>query len=121
MRTSSAKAKGRRACAEAKAMLLLHAMDHLEDEDVIITSSGATGEDLMLSPKARKRYPYCFELKNQERLNVWDAITQAQQHCHGRTDRPVVVFKRNNTHLRCIIDFSLFCELVNKCATTPTL
>jgi len=55
---------------------------------------GAGGEDILLSPAARKIYPYSIECKNVEKLNIWEAIKQAKENA-GR-HIPVVCFKRNH-------------------------
>ena len=40
---------------------------------------GESGEDIKLSPAARKLIPYSFECKNQEKLNIWEALSQAEE------------------------------------------
>ncbi len=107
MKTSSAKAKGRRAAKEAKDVILTH-LPSLEEDDITLTSSGDTGEDLKLSPKARKKFPFQIECKNVEKLNIWDAIEQAKS--HGKY-YPLVVFKRNNTDLHVCLDFDRFMNI----------
>ena len=102
MRTSSAKAKGRRLCLEIKELLHKYAPD-LRPGDIEVTSSGACGEDLKLSPAAREVYPLVAECKNQERLNIWEAIAQAENHRVWAPDEtnwlpvPVVFFRRNKS------------------------
>lgn len=108
MRTSSAKAKGRRAVVEVKEALLKYG--NLFPDDILQSTTSVCGEDLMLSPAARKKFPYSFEVKNVEKINVWEAIKQAEDNCRGH--EPVVVFRRNNTKLRVIIDFEHFLKLV---------
>lgn len=97
-------------------MMLAATKDWLFEDDIVVTSSSVTGEDLMLSPLARKIFPYCFELKNVEKLNVWTAIKQAQNHCGDKPFLPLVVFRRNNHPLRVVVDFEHFVELVSKYA-----
>lgn len=111
MRASSAKNKGRRASQEVKDILLKHA-SNLVSDDIVVTSSGTCGEDLKLSPLARKSFPVALECKNVEKIKVWEAIKQAEAHAEGTEYHPVVAFKRNNTKLRCIIDFDLFVRLL---------
>lgn len=94
MKTSSAKAKGRRLCALVRAKLLEWAPD-LKGDDILVTSSGCTGEDLKLSPAAREKYPLAIECKNQEKLNIWDAMEQARGHAKEGV-KPVVMFTRNH-------------------------
>jgi hypothetical protein len=97
-----------------KALLHLY-FPELEDDDIKVTSSGATGEDLQLSPKARSLFNFTTEIKNQEKINIWDAIRQAKEH---RLDRPsswpLVVFKRNNSSLMACLDLHTLISLVAK-------
>ena len=73
MKTSSAKAKGRRLQQKVRD-LLLETFTELEPDDIRSTSMGVSGEDLQLSPAARKLIPFAIECKNQEKLNVWDSL-----------------------------------------------
>jgi hypothetical protein len=109
LKTSSAKAKGRRACAEVKELLLKYAPE-LQPDDIIVTSSGDTGEDLKLSPKAREVYPWAAECKNQETLSIWAALQQAE----GHSDKypGVLFFKRNRSKLYVAMDAEEFLKLV---------
>lgn len=112
MRISSAKAKGRRAAAETRELLLKHAPGLLPD-DILVTSSSVTGEDLRLSPAAAGIYRWCFEIKNQERLNIWDAIRQAFGHADATGRRPAVVFRRNRSDLFICLRLSDFLEEIH--------
>lgn len=92
MKTSSAKAKGRRLCQAIKEKLHAWAPD-LREGDIEITSSGAPGEDLKLSPAARDVYPISIEAKNCEQTKPWEWYKQAQENAGSHV--PVVVFSRN--------------------------
>ena len=92
MRPSSAKQKGR-SFQQYIRDILLKAAESLEPDDIRSTSMGAGGEDIQLSPAARREYPYSIECKNVEKLNIWEAIKQAKENA-GR-HIPVVCFKRN--------------------------
>jgi len=92
MRPQSCKAKGRRLQQEVRDIFLA-AAPTLEPDDIRSTSMGASGEDLLFSPAARKVYPFSVECKNVERLNIWEAIEQAKS--NSRQFTPVVCFKRN--------------------------
>lgn len=111
MRTSSAKAKGRRAAQEVKEAIL-EVAPFLAEDDILVTSSCVTGEDLVLSPKARLTFPLVFECKNTERMDVWGAIEQSESHVTVVPYEPVVAFKRNRTKLRCIVDLKFFLRLL---------
>jgi hypothetical protein len=123
MKTSSCKAKGRRAAQEAREVLLRHAAQYLQPDDIKVTSSSVTGEDLALSPLARAMFPLCFELKCQEKLNIWDAIEQAQSHCEGTAYEWAVVFRRNRSKLHAVVDFEFLAHLLfeafRHCETRP--
>lgn len=108
MKTSSAKAKGRRAAQEAKDLIIkilshsVHLNDKLEDDDIVVTSSGDTGEDLKLSPAARAIFPFNVEVKNQEKLNIWESYDQA---CTHGNHTPLLIFKRNHQEMLCAMKF----------------
>ena len=95
MKPQSAKSKGRRLQQEVRDAILARFPD-LEPDDVRCTSMGAPGEDVPLSPLARRKFPYAIECGNQERLNIWAKIKQAQSHA-GDELTPLVVFKRNHS------------------------
>jgi len=94
MRPSSCKAKGRRFQQQIAADILA-AFPNLGEDDVRSTSMGASGEDIQLSTSARTLFPYSVEAKNQEKLNIWNAIEQCEK--NAGESIPIVVFKKNNT------------------------
>jgi len=110
VRTSSAKAKGRRLC-QSVVDLLLAAFDTLQPDDLIVTSSGATGEDIRLSPLARQKFPFSVECKNQEKLNIWEALKQAESNCGKFT--PLLIFSRNRSKTYAVVELSEFIKLVS--------
>jgi len=69
VKSQSCKSKGRR-LQQAVRDLILENFKDLEEDDVRSTSMGAGGEDVLLSPKARKYFPFSIECKNQEKINV---------------------------------------------------
>ena len=111
MKTSSAKAKGRRLQQKVRD-LLLETFTELEPDDIRSTSMGVSGEDLQLSPAARKLIPFAIECKNQEKLNVWDSLKQAEENS-GDYD-PVLIFKRNRSKTYAVINIEKFIELINE-------
>lgn len=114
MRTSSAKAKGRRASQEVKDLLLAVLKD-LQDGDIIVTPSGVTGPDLHLSPKASESFPFVIECKNQESIAIWSAIAQSQSHAKNTTLKPVLFFKRNRSEMFVALRAEDFLKAVLKC------
>ena len=69
-----------------------------------------SGEDIVLSPAAKKVIRYSFECKNQERLNLWSSLEQAESNCEDR--HPVLVFKRNRTKTYVAIEFENFINII---------
>jgi len=111
MRPQSAKAKGRRFQQLIRDLLLKVAGSKLEADDIRSTSMGAGGEDIQLSPAARKLFPYSIECKNVEKLNIWDAIKQAKANAGKYV--PMVAFARNNHEAWIAIPADKYMELVH--------
>ena len=94
MKPSSAKAKGR-TFQQQLMRLLLAKFPQLEPDDITSRSMGAGGEDLLLSPAARKLIPYSFECKSLARFVGHNYIEQAVSNC-PRNATPVAVVKANH-------------------------
>lgn len=109
MKPQSAKAKGRKGAKEVKG-LILSLFPELTEDDVIVASSGQTGEDLILSARARGLLPISSECKVVEALNIWKALTQAESNAKGYT--PVVFFRRNHTQMYAAIDAAELLDLM---------
>ena len=97
MKPQSCKAKGRRLQQKIVADIV-EAFPHLQPDDVLSTSMGCGGEDIRMSPLARNSLPLSIEAKNQEKLNIWDAYSQASKNCSEELT-PCVVFKKNHTEM----------------------
>lgn len=87
-------------------------METLETNDIESQVMGMSGEDIVLSPAAKKVIPYSFECKNQERLNLWKSLEQAESNCEDR--QPVLIFKRNRSKIYATLDFDHFIELLKE-------
>ena len=111
MSAKSAKAKGRR-LQNLLRDILRDAFPSLEEDDVKVAIMGENGEDIKLSPAARKKIPYSFECKNTERLQIWQAIEQAESNCNDRV--PVVVFKRNRSKTYLTIELDNFVNIIRE-------
>lgn len=110
MKTSSAKAKGRRLQNKVRD-LLVAAFPSLEPDDVKPAVMGESGKDIHLSPAAQKLIPIDIECKNQEKLNIWSSLEQAE----GNTSKnrvPAVIFKRNKSDIYICISFANFLSLI---------
>ena len=110
MKTASSKAKGRRLQNKIRDLLIEHFSDKLEDDDIRCAIMGESGEDLKLSPAARKLIPYSIECKNQEKLNIWDSLEQAEVNSNGYT--PILIFKRNRSKTYAVVELNNFLKLI---------
>ena len=95
MKTSSAKAKGRRFQQWVRDKLLL-AFPQFTDADISSTSMGASGMDVLLSSAARQLIPWAIEAKNQEKINIWSAWKQTESNIAPGLE-PVLFFTRNKS------------------------
>ena len=111
MKASSAKAKGRR-LQQAVRDAILTQYPKLEPDDVRSTSMGAGGEDVQLSPAARKLFPYSIECKNLAKIAVYNYYTQAETNS-GKYE-PLVVIKQNRSKPLAVIDFDHFMDLIRR-------
>lgn len=106
MKSRSAKAKGRKLQTEVK-QLILDAFPSLEEDDVKTAIMGESGEDIKLSPAARKLFPYSVECKNTEKLNIWSALEQAETNTKAGL-HPIVFFRRNRSKTYVVIEAEHF-------------
>lgn len=96
---SSAKKKGRLFQKEIAEYLLncyKNVYEGLESRDIVSTPASVNGIDIILSDKAKTIIPFDCELKNQERLELWNSIKQ----CETNSDKnriPLLIFKRNRS------------------------
>ena len=112
LKPQSAKGKGRRLQQEVRD-LILETFTELEEDDVRSTSMGSGGEDLLLSPAARKKFNYSVECKNTEKLNIWGALKQADANAKEGTP-PLVIFKRNRSKTYAVLELKDLLELVSR-------
>jgi len=111
MKPRSAKNKGKRLQNQVRD-LILEKFQQLEDDDVRSTTMGDSGEDVLLSPFARRLFPYSIECKNQEKLNIWSSLEQAENNSGSHT--PLLIFKRNRTKTYAVLEFDKLLELLDE-------
>ena len=110
MKTSSAKAKGRK-LQQWFTQLLIETLS-VDEEDIESRPMGSQGEDIIMGKQTRQVFPYSVECKNQEAVNVWKAYEQATENCKGY--EPLVVIKRNRTKPLVLVDAEYFVKLHKK-------
>lgn len=77
----------------------------LEQGDVVSTSMGAGGEDVKLSPAARRIYPFQIECKSKSKVAVYNDYAQATTH---GDHEPVLVIKQNQCKPLVVVDADYF-------------
>ena len=110
MKTRSAKNKGKRLQNSVRD-ILLETFTQLEQDDIKSTTMGESGEDIQLSPAARKLIPYAFECKNQEKLNIWSSLEQAETNAGPHI--PLLVFKRNRSKTYVSMEINDLIKILN--------
>ena len=111
MKPRSAKNKGKRLQNKIRD-LILEKFNQLEPDDVRSVTMGESGEDILLSPAARNLFPFSTECKNQEKLNIWSSLEQAETNSGNHI--PIVIFKRNRSKTYVALEFEKLLELLNE-------
>lgn len=111
MNTASAKNKGRRLQKEI-VQKILNQFPDLTERDISSRSMGASGEDVLLSAAAIKKFPFSVEAKNQESLQIWKALLQAEENANNLT--PLLVFSRNRSKTYCCLEFDKFLNIISE-------
>ena len=111
MKPRSAKNKGKRLQNKVRD-LILEKFNQLEPDDVRSVTMGDSGEDILLSPAARKLFPFSTECKNQEKRNIWSSLEQAETNSGNHI--PIVIFKRNRSKTFVALEFEKLLELLNE-------
>lgn len=106
MKNQSGKAKGRR-LQQWIANEILNRFTGLDPDDVTSRSMGCGGEDVLLSPKARGKFPFSIEAKNTERLNLHRAYTQCIENSKDLHE-PLLIVKKNHTRPLAVVDAEWF-------------
>ena len=112
IKPSSAKAKGRRHQQWVRDKIL-ELFPKLEPDDVRSTSMGAGGEDVQLSPAARKLFPYSIECKAYKNFAVYKLMDQATENCPQNAE-PLVVLKADRKKPLVVVDAEHFFSLHEK-------
>jgi hypothetical protein len=108
----SSKAKGRKLQNMIRDALR-SAFPILEEDDIKSQTMGMTGEDIVLSPAARKLIPYSFECKNVERLQFWASVEQCETNCKEELS-PILVVKKNRKNPYACIPIDVFIGLIKE-------
>jgi len=108
MLTSSAKAKGRNLQKYVRDRIL-KAFPNLEPGDCRSVSMGSQGEDVQLSPQARRLLPCSLECKSNARIAVYGMYSQAV--ANAGNHEPILVIKQNNSKPLVVMDLDYWLKL----------
>ena len=108
--TRAAKAKGRGGQQEIRDKLL-ETFPEVEPDDIKSTNMWDTGEDIQLSPAARKKLPITIEVKRRKSSlkTVYGYLEQASKHAKGE---PVVFFRSDRMPWVVMIGMDHYMELL---------
>ena len=106
----AAKAKGRTGQNEIRDKLL-EVFPEFEEDDIKSTTMGDTGEDIQLSPAARKKLPITIEVKRRKSgmKTAYDYMEQASKHGKGET---VVFFRADRKNWITMISLEHYMDLL---------
>jgi hypothetical protein len=111
IKPKSAKAKGATLQKLVRDTILKHFEGVLEPDDVKSTSMGANGEDVQLSPAARKLMPISIECKARAVWGPYSGYKQAEKNAEGKY-QPVLVIKQNRDKPLAVIDLDHYIMLL---------
>ena len=108
--TRAAKAKGRLGQNEIRDKIL-ETFPELEPDDVKSTTMGDSGEDIQLSPAARRKIPITIEVKRRKSAlkTVYDYIDQATAHGKGE---PVVFYRSDRKPWVVMVGLDHYMDLI---------
>jgi hypothetical protein len=108
--TRAAKQKGRLGQNEIRDKLL-EVFPEFEPDDIKSTTMGDGGEDIQLSPAARKKMPITIEVKRRKSgmKMQYDWLEQAKR--HGK-DEPVLFFRADRSEWIVMVGLEHYMELL---------
>ena len=112
MKPRSAKNKGKRLQNKVRDLILEKFNSKLEPDDVRSITMGESGEDILLSPAARRLFPFSVECKSQEKLSIWSSLEQAEDNSGDHI--PLLIFKRNRSKTYAVLEFDELLKLLNE-------
>ena len=112
MKPRSAKNKGKRLQNKVRDLILEKFNSKLEPDDARSITMGDSGEDILLSPAARRVFPFSVECKSQEHLSIWGALKQAEDNSGDHL--PLLIFKRNRSKTYAVLEFEELLKLLNE-------
>lgn len=110
MKTSSAKAKGRKLQQLVRDKFIELLKPHgVVPEDVKSTAMGQNGEDVQLSPFAQTLLPVAVECKSHKSMAIYKLYEQAEEYRHK--GEPLLVVKANHKKPLAVVDLDYYLSL----------
>lgn len=109
---ASGKAKGRRFQQWVRDYILA-CFPELEPDDVKSTSMGAGGEDVQLSPAARKLLPVSVECKAKAKIAIYKDYEQATANAPTNME-PVLFMKADRQKPLAVVDAVYFLDMMKR-------
>ena len=109
MKPQSAKAKGRN-LQKYVVELILRLFPSLLPDDVTSRSMGAGGEDVLLSPMARRLLPISIECKNRASFAIYKDYEQCT--ANSGCNEPVLIIKGNRKKPLVVVDLEHYLKLL---------
>lgn len=109
--TQARKAKGRQLQQKVRDVIY-ETFPELEDGDVVSTGMGQGGEDVRLSPAARRLMPYSIECKRHKAFAVYGPYEQAKANSMGY--EPLLVIQGDRKKPLVLVDLDHFMQLVQR-------
>jgi hypothetical protein len=118
--TSTKKAKGRKLQQQIANDLIKHINKYclftdeptITELDIKSIGMGQSGRDIELSSYGEKKIPFDIECKNQERVNIWQWIEQAEKNNKNNLRTPLIIFKRNRSKIYAVIEWDKLLSLL---------
>lgn len=111
-RARANKTKGKNGQNEVRDIFLNYAKGLLEPDDIISNPMGNPGEDLMLSPAARKIFPWSVEIKRKKAIACMRFIEQAMSQQSGY--EPVAIFREDRGQWHCCVSLDYLLRLLRQ-------
>lgn len=105
----ASKAKGRK--GQDQVATLIEDILNIDPDVIHKAIMGSHGCDVFLDKSHQHLFPFAVEVKVQEKLNIWDALKQAETN-KGNLD-PILFFKRNRTKMYVALEAEHFLQLVH--------
>jgi hypothetical protein len=110
IKLSSSKAKGRNLQQSVRDTILEN-FPELEPDDCKSTGMGQSGEDVQLSPSARKLLPVSIECKARKSIVIYSWYHQAKTNCKAGLE-PVLVVKVDRKRPLVCVDAEYFFKVM---------